>query len=646
MARTVATGNAPPRPNPVAQGNDANMLMQFFRNRMQQKRQQAGAERLASLFGAGRQGNQPAQTPQQGQQPFSVPAMQNGQTVDRATGQQASQNPLVAAGITPRGAPTSGPVGNRVIQQTLQNRGAMPEQRQQTNTQQRESRPAPAAGGAPEGMPGGGSQPRPQMSQQEQQGQQLASMGQRPQMGAGSQPGGQEQGQPRTLREQLQRMPFEERVQAINMMRQGGATPQQIMELSVQQRERPDPNTDLAKLRSDFQNNLINRDEFMAQRQRILQGDQGDRMSVDQLEAQTIQQINTGEIPREEGRQRLQLIRGPQGGDLSAKARTVSALERRKRGEQTGTSIDAFTPERAGEVQQAMINQPQRFEIQTDQFGRQFMLDTQSGDQTLITDRPGLINEPAPGTGGQAGGTPSQGGQDPSAQAGGQVPTEQDASGQPPAGQERPSTASRLVSGEGELGPVGRIQQLGNVLMPQFGSQLPQPERTEIANDLQGMRERLVSALRDNRRLLSTQVATIQDLLPDPQAFFDNTPQALAQMTAARGRLLADRNRLEKIANDPKAAADQAEQAAAAVNQIDPLIGELSVNADTFTQADAGQSFEFAQALTPTAARGLDAGTVDSMVGKLTDDQLSNLDRDVSSVLIDKLRGNADGNGT
>lgn len=643
MARTVARGNQPhgqpAGENPFGPAFEAlgQFVVQSIGERIQGHKRRGRAEEMARTFG-GETPPRQVQTPQQGtqgQQPFSIPATQNGQTVNRASGQQPTQNPLVAAGITPRGAPTSGPVGNRVIQQTLQNRGAMPErQRQPTN------RPAPSAGGAPEGAPGGQGASQiaarqfegtPRLGQGATRQEQLTTAGQRPQIEAAAQ---EMSRQPGSMGELMRRMPFEQRVEVIDRMMEQGVRLDQIMALGV--RERPDPNTDLAKLRSDFQSGLLNRDEFMAQRQRILQG-QGDRMSTDQLEAQTIQQMNTGELSREEGRQRLQLIRGPQGGDLSAKARTVSALERRKRGEQTGTSIDAFTPERAGEVQQAMINQPQRFEIQTDQFGRQFMLDTQSGTQTLITDRPGLINEPAPGTG-QSGGTPAQGGQ---TAAGAQDP-----SAQPPSGQERPSTASRLVSGEGELGIVGRIQSFGNVLMPQFGSQLPQPERTEISNDLQGMRERLVSALRDNRRLLSTQVATIQNLLPDPQAFFDNTPQALAQMTAARGRLLADRNRLEKIANDPKAAADQAEQAAAAVNQIDPLIGELSVNADTFTQADAGQSFEFAQALTPTAARGLDAGTVDSMVGKLTDDQLFNLDRDVRSVLIDKLRGNADGNGT
>lgn len=325
MARTVARGNQPTgQPagqNPFGPAFEelGRFVVQSIGERVKGHKRRGRAEETARIFGGDTPPRQ-VETPEQGtqgQQPFSIPATQGGQTVNRASGQQPTQNPLVAAGITPRGAPTSGPVGNRVIQQTLQQRGAMPErQRQPTN------RPAPSASGAPEGSPGGQGASQiaarqfegtPQLGQGATRQEQLTSAGQRPQIEAAAQ---EMSRQPGSMGELMRRMPYERRVEVIDRMMEQGVRLDQIMKLGVS--ERADPNTDLAKLRSDFQNNLINRDEFMAQRQRILQGDQGDRMSVDELEAQTIQQMNTGDLSPEEGQRRLELIRGRDDPEGSA----------------------------------------------------------------------------------------------------------------------------------------------------------------------------------------------------------------------------------------------------------------------------------------------------------------------------------------
>lgn len=368
MARTVHTGPQTGGQNPFGPAAEAGgrLLANFLASRIRDKKREEQARQLAQMFGptpgGGQQGQQqPPQVqptqPSEGRNPFSVPAMQGGQTMERSTGQQPQRNDIVPPAMQGRMMPAAGPTAQRVLQQQLERRGIAPQQG--TNMQSRqESRPSPAGGGSPQSAPAGGQQRTQQGGQQptqqrmggqqapqigqnrtgqsgQQQGAQLTAAGQRPQMDPEVERTARAMtGQRSGLGGMLARMPMDQRVQFIQRMQEQGVRTDQIMEMAAPEQREPETVTRVVsgdnRLNRMFNLGIPEGENARVTFERDPQtgglvnpsvegrfatgGDQGP-LSTDQLEAQTIQKINSGELTPEEGQRRLELIRGSGGGN-------------------------------------------------------------------------------------------------------------------------------------------------------------------------------------------------------------------------------------------------------------------------------------------------------------------------------------------
>lgn len=344
---------------------------------------------------------------------------------------------------------------------------------------------------------------------------------------------------------------------------------------------------------------------------------ESETLSTDELQAQMLQEVRAGQMPREEFQQLNSLLQQAKGdSSLTGTARTAILLNRRKRGETTGTMLDTLSPERAAEVESLILSQPQRYKIITDPQGRQFIHDTSTGKRTLLKDQPPLAQ-------GQQ--------QEPSGVGGQEAPGE--------------TLLGKLVTGRGELGFMGKLQEFGNIIKPQFGGQLTEPQRTELETGLTQLRENMTSVLRENRRLLSVQVDEIRSLVPNADSWLESTPNAIASLLSLRKRLEEDKQRNLQIANDPKTPAAEAEQRAKLVRDLEGILETLRLPASTLQQAAPQEAFAFAQALTPESAGGMDPAAVDALVQKLSTEQLGNLNPEVQQALMDRLPQPEQGGG-